>query len=91
MYISLLTIIIFLPVLAKVGCLSFAYNMFGRTVNKLTLYAEGPSSGKDVLWSKEGNQSSDWLTANVDVTGTEGMKVKMFMDEYVIFYFQTSY
>lgn len=70
-----------LSVLAKAGCLSFAYNMFGRTVNKLSLYAEGPGSGREVLWSKEGNQGSDWLTATVDVTATEGMKVNMFMIE----------
>lgn len=77
----ILIIILSLSVLAKAGCLSFAYNMFGRNVNKLSLYAEGPSSGKDVLWSKEGNQGSDWLTAKVDITATEGMKVNMFMDK----------
>ncbi|XP_034322078.2 uncharacterized protein [Magallana gigas] len=63
------------PLPAKAGCLSFAYNMFGRTVNKLSLYAEGPGSGREVLWLKEGNQGSDWLTATVDVTATEGMKL----------------
>uniref|UniRef100_K1PLE8 Plasminogen n=1 Tax=Magallana gigas TaxID=29159 RepID=K1PLE8_MAGGI len=63
------------PLPAKAGCLSFAYNMFGRTVNKLSLYAEGPGSSREVLWSKEGNQGSDWLTATVDVTATEGMKL----------------
>uniref|UniRef100_K1QWZ9 Metalloendopeptidase n=1 Tax=Magallana gigas TaxID=29159 RepID=K1QWZ9_MAGGI len=63
------------PLPAKAGCLSFAYNMFGRTVNKLSLYAEGPGSGREVLWSKEGNQGSDWLTETVDVTATEGMKL----------------
>lgn len=70
-----------LSVLAKAGCLSFAYNMFGRTVNKLSLYAEGPGSGREVLWSKEGNQGSDWLTETVDITATEGMKVNMFVDD----------
>lgn len=55
--------------------------MFGRTVNKLSLYAEGPGSGREVLWSKEGNQGSDWLTETVDITATEGMKVNMFVDD----------
>eukprot|EP00105_Crassostrea_gigas_P041126 XP_019925274.1 PREDICTED: plasminogen [Crassostrea gigas] len=64
-----------IPLPAKAGCLSFAYNMFGRSVTKLTLYAEGTGSVKNVLWSKEGNQGSDWLTATVDVSGTEGMKL----------------
>lgn len=73
--ISVTSIKLSLSVLAKAGCLSFAYNMFGRTVKTLTLYTEGTSSVKNVLWSKEGNQGSDWLTATVDVSGTEGMKV----------------
>ena len=60
---------------ANAGCLSFAYNMFGRNVNKLTLYAEGTNSGKTTLWSKEGNQGSDWLTAKVSVPETQGLKV----------------
>nr|XP_022312336.1 uncharacterized protein LOC111117491 isoform X1 [Crassostrea virginica]XP_022312337.1 uncharacterized protein LOC111117491 isoform X2 [Crassostrea virginica] len=63
------------PLPASAGCLSFAYNMFGRNVNKLTLYAEGTNSGKTPLWSKEGNQGSDWLTAKVSVPGTQGLKL----------------
>ncbi|XP_048771441.2 uncharacterized protein LOC125677425 [Ostrea edulis] len=63
------------PLPAKDGCLSFGYNMFGRHVNKLTLFAEGTNTSKTSLWSKEGNQGSDWLIAKVNVPGTEGLKL----------------
>ncbi|XP_052694034.1 uncharacterized protein LOC128172280 [Crassostrea angulata] len=59
----------------QAGCLSYAYNMFGSTVYKLTLFAEGTNSPKYVLWSKEGNQGSDWLTAKVDVPAIQGLKL----------------
>lgn len=49
--------------------------MFGRNVNNLTLYAEGTNSGKTTLWSKQGNQGSDWLTAKVNIPETQGLKV----------------
>ncbi|XP_056004045.1 uncharacterized protein LOC125661029 [Ostrea edulis] len=64
-----------LPLPAKAGCLSFAYNMFGRHVNKLTLFAEGTNTAKASLWSKEGNQGSDWLIAKVNVPATTGLKL----------------
>jgi hypothetical protein len=61
---------------AKAGCLSFAYNMFGRHVNKLTLYAEGTNTVKASLWSKQGNQGADWLIDRVNIPATEGLKVQ---------------
>nr|XP_022312335.1 uncharacterized protein LOC111117490 [Crassostrea virginica] len=63
------------PLPAKASCLSFAYNMFGRNVNKLTLYAEGTNAGKTTLWSKQGNQGSDWFTAKVNIPETQGLKL----------------
>ncbi|XP_061190204.1 uncharacterized protein LOC133198071 [Saccostrea echinata] len=59
----------------KAGCLTFAYNMFGRNVKKLTLFSEGRNAAKTSLWSKEGNQGSDWLTANVNIPAKEGIKL----------------
>lgn len=49
--------------------------MFGSTVYNLTLFAEGTNSPKSVLWSKEGNQGSDWITAKVNVPAMQGLKV----------------
>ncbi|XP_062585892.1 uncharacterized protein LOC134247569 [Saccostrea cucullata] len=63
------------PLPEKAGCLSFAYNMFGLNVNKLTLFVEGTNTAKTSLWSKQGNQGSDWLMAQVNVPATAGLKL----------------
>uniref|UniRef100_A0A8W8MGF7 Metalloendopeptidase n=1 Tax=Magallana gigas TaxID=29159 RepID=A0A8W8MGF7_MAGGI len=63
------------PLPEKAGCLSFAYNMFGRNVNKLSLFLEDFGSTKTELWSKTGNQGSDWLTADINVPATKGLKL----------------
>ncbi|XP_061190290.1 uncharacterized protein LOC133198173 [Saccostrea echinata] len=63
------------PLPEQPGCLSFAYNMFGRNVNKLSLFSEGTNTAKSSLWTKEGNQGSDWLTAKVNVPATAGLKL----------------
>lgn len=60
---------------AKAGCLSFAYNMFGRHVNNLTLFSEGTNQARTSLWTKNGNQGSDWLTAKVNIPEAQGLKV----------------
>lgn len=66
---------LFIP--EKAGCLSFAYNMFGRNVNKLSLFLEDSASNKTELWSKTGNQGSDWLRADISVPATNGLNVSM--------------
>ncbi|XP_056003285.1 uncharacterized protein LOC125661191 isoform X1 [Ostrea edulis] len=63
------------PLPAKAGCLSFAYNMFGRHVNNLTLFSEGTNQARTSLWTKNGNQGSDWLTAKVNIPEAQGLKL----------------
>ncbi|XP_056002874.1 uncharacterized protein LOC125661847 isoform X2 [Ostrea edulis] len=63
------------PLPAKDGCLSFAYNMFGLHVKNLTLYVEGANRGKTSLWTKTGNQGSDWMTDKVDIPSTSELKI----------------
>lgn len=54
--------------------------MFGRTVSKLSLFSEDSASTKTELWSKTGNQGSDWLTEDINVPATKGLKVSMLPD-----------
>lgn len=63
------------PLPEKAGCLSFAYNMFGRNVNKLSLFLEDSASNKTELWSKTGNQGSDWLRGDISVPATNGLNL----------------
>lgn len=51
-------------------CVTWWYYMYGPDVNRLEVYAQRSGGGGDeMLWRREGDQGSDWMMAQIYVTG----------------------
>jgi len=57
------------------ACLTFAYHMYGATINQLKVEGTGLSSNID-LWSESGNQGDQWNTAEITIDANVGGEIQ---------------
>ncbi|ESO97870.1 hypothetical protein LOTGIDRAFT_152977 [Lottia gigantea] len=58
-----------------VQCVTFWYHMYGRSVNRLNMYAQAGSNLGTPVWTKKGTQGNKWIQAKVDMTYTKQYKI----------------
>ena len=56
-------------------CFQFYYHMFGANIGTLSVKVKGSSSAEQTLWTKSGNQGSEWAMQKVTIPEIEGMQV----------------
>ena len=58
-------------------CLRFHYNMSGQTVGKLNVLLSMPNGSEEILWSRAGNQGSEWKQATIAISTEANKKVQV--------------
>lgn len=56
-------------------CLTFYYNMNGRTMGTLNVYTQASGSLGSPVWTKSGNQGSKWQVAQVTLQSSSQFQV----------------
>lgn len=61
-------------------CLTFYYNMNGRTMGTLNVYTQASGSLGSPVWTKSGNQGSKWQVAQVTLQSSSKFQVTCFFN-----------
>lgn len=61
-------------------CLTFYYNMNGRTMGTLNVYTQASGSLGSPVWTKSGNQGSKWQVAQVTLQSSSKFQVTCFLN-----------
>lgn len=56
-------------------CFSFSYSMYGDNVDYLNVYVKKNGALGSAVWTRNGNQGSQWIQGQVTITGPGPLNV----------------